>query len=987
MNEAGPIRLEPLEWGVVRAPLLPIDAYPADRAGEARLWDDPRFRVALAVATPSLCAAVDRSPISERERARVRGKLLRYMIRATTRPTPFGMFAGVGLVTWGPRTAIALADEPRTRTRADMGWLMALVTRLERDPAVRRALRLFANQRAFERGGRVFLDGVDVRATAPVRRILALTRTPIGYGELERALLELPGATPEKVRELIDELWSRSLLLTDLRPPLTDPAPARYVRDRLEGIEAARPVREALDDLLGAFDRFDRLAVRRRLGAWRDVADRGARLRAGATCAQVDMALSLAGAQIGARVAHEAARAAELLVRLGPEPAESSMLGAYRGRFEARYGPSREVPLLELLDPDFGLGPPAEPERPVPRDPERAIARSRVLSELALGALDARQLVVELDDELMARLETHADDAVRTLELSVFVATRSVEDLDAGRFMLVVGPNLGADVAGRGLGRFADLLGPRALAALRDGVVGEDHGELVAELVYMPADHRLANVAVRPPVAEHEVVCETTPGEARTIPLQGVLVGVRDGRFYARWQEVDRDLALCESHMLNRRRAPAPVRFLIDLQMDGRAALAPFDWGPAAGFPFLPRVQRGRIVLAAARWRIAKLPAGVAEFGAALQAERRRWRLPRHVYLGHGDQRLLVDLDRPAHVELLREEARAARDLVLHEALPGHDDGWLAGPDGGHVVELTVPLKSVAVDGRALRARARVAAPARARTRLAMPGSRWLYLKLYCAPALQDDLIGHELRRLAREAEGAGLASAWFFVRYADPDAHLRVRFRGEPSTLMQRLFPLLCDWATELVLRDRATRFGFDTYEREIELYGGERGAGFAEELFCADSRCAADLLGVAHGAEGFDATALAVAGVDRLLADLGLAAGERAGWYASRTTLSAQDGKAFRRRRSRLLAAEQGPEVARILAERSRALSRVAEPLAAQDQAVPLERFVHLHCNRMLANARTQEPDVLRLARRTLEAARHASARGSAVPRAFGP
>jgi hypothetical protein len=63
------------------------------------------------------------------------------------------------------------------------------------------------------------------------------------------------------------------------------------------------------------------------------------------------------------------------------------------------------------------------------------------------------------------------------------------------------------------------------------------------------------------------------------------------------------------------------------------------------------------------------------------------------------------------------------------------------------------------------------------------------------------------------------------------------------------------------------------------------------------------------------------------------------------------------------------------------------VAEPLAAQDQAVPLERFVHLHCNRMLANARTQEPDVLRLARRTLEAARHASARGSAVPRAFGP
>src|SRR4051794_34289983 len=96
------IRMEPLGWGVVRAPLWPIDSYPADRAREARLWDDPRFQVAMAVATPSLSAALHRSPTSEPERARVRGKLLRYMIRAATRPTPFGLFAGVGLVTWGP---------------------------------------------------------------------------------------------------------------------------------------------------------------------------------------------------------------------------------------------------------------------------------------------------------------------------------------------------------------------------------------------------------------------------------------------------------------------------------------------------------------------------------------------------------------------------------------------------------------------------------------------------------------------------------------------------------------------------------------------------------------------------------------------------------------------------------------------------------------------------------------------------------------------
>src|ERR1700745_388903 len=105
MTGTAAIRMQPLAWGVVRAPLLPIDAYPSDEAHEARLRDDPRFRTALAVATPSLSAALDRSATSDQERARLRGKLLRYMIRATTRPTPFGLFAGVGLVTWGATTA------------------------------------------------------------------------------------------------------------------------------------------------------------------------------------------------------------------------------------------------------------------------------------------------------------------------------------------------------------------------------------------------------------------------------------------------------------------------------------------------------------------------------------------------------------------------------------------------------------------------------------------------------------------------------------------------------------------------------------------------------------------------------------------------------------------------------------------------------------------------------------------------------------------
>src|SRR4051812_49257371 len=136
--------LQPLPWGLVRAPLLPVDACPAGRPDDGVLNAEPRLRAALAVASDSLFASLRRAPRSTAEAARRQRSLLRYAIRMTTRATPYGLFAGVGLVGWGSTTDVTLTRQlPRTRSRPDMGWLMSLVTALERDPDIRCQLRLF----------------------------------------------------------------------------------------------------------------------------------------------------------------------------------------------------------------------------------------------------------------------------------------------------------------------------------------------------------------------------------------------------------------------------------------------------------------------------------------------------------------------------------------------------------------------------------------------------------------------------------------------------------------------------------------------------------------------------------------------------------------------------------------------------------------------------------------------------------------------------
>jgi len=64
------------------------------------------------------------------------------------------------------------------------------------------------------------------------------------------------------------------------------------------------------------------------------------------------------------------------------------------------------------------------------------------------------------------------------------------------------------------------------------------------------------------------------------------------------------------------------------------------------------------------------------------------------------------------------------------------------------------------------------------------PGSPWLYVKLYGGITNAEAVLRDTVWPFAQEVRAEGLASQFFFIRYADPDNHVRVRFRGEPARL-----------------------------------------------------------------------------------------------------------------------------------------------------------------------------------------------------------
>jgi lantibiotic biosynthesis protein len=1012
---------KPLGWALVRAPLLAAGSAGTGGValpGVSLLPGDVRVQAAIGVASPDLAAALGRTRPEDAKAPRIRRKLLRYLIRMSSRPTPYGLFAGVGLVGWGDVTDLALGNEPvRTRTRPDMEWLLALVERLEQEASIRAELRMVANSAVLQRGGRIFSVGqgpaVSVRATLAVRRALELARVPISATTLVEKLGDAPGATPGKAERLVEELWRQGFLLSDLRPPLTGVDPSGHVLDHLKDVPAARIVATQLEELRRLLAAWDRLPLEEQVQEWPDLLDRVRALQPAppsGSLLQTDMALPLAGGRINTAVGADAACAAELLLRLSPHPRGLPYLDNYRRAFESHYGPDREVPLLELLDPDLGLGPPDDHGGNGAHQPAVA-RRERLLVDLALEAQRTRRLVVQLDDRLLARLETWPPEAATgppSLDVSVFVAASSPAAIDAGEFLAIVGPNLGAGAAGRNLGRFADLLGPRARAALvevADAEAALDPERILAEIVYMPQRPRSANVAIHPAVRTREIVIGVLPGVTaeQVVPVSELVVGVRDGRFRVRWPAGQAEVVGVQSHMLNPSQAPAAARFLLGVAREGRCQLSSFDWGPATGFPFLPRVQHGRVVLALAQWRVdpaggefAAEPAG--GFATALTAWRERWSVPRHVYLAVADNRLLLDLDDPEHVELLREELHGlpeGRTALLQEALPGSAEAWLPGPDGSHITELVVPVTvrrpcQPAASAEAALVHTDPVAPG---VRLRPPGSDWLYLKLYGPRPFEDELIAGPLASFGEFATRAGLSDGWFFLRYSDPEAHLRVRFHGEPAALLGPLLRQVCDWAGELVADGVCTRFAFDTYEREVERYGGNDGLRAAEAIFAADSPAVAGMLGlVRQGELPFDITTLAALSIDDLLESLDLTAGERARVYREAAPPARHAGEEYRRRKDQLRQLLGRPEavaqspggvaLTELLAVRRSALAPPATLLGSLERDGLLHRprmrlcrsYLHLHANRLLGADLQHEQLVVQLLARTREGLRRA-------------
>jgi thiopeptide-type bacteriocin biosynthesis protein len=1036
-------RFAPSGFFVLRTPLLPFDELEAWSAGltaplapadgerlevairadrdllQERLratWARPDVREAVFLASPDLCAALDRWTAGDGgDSARALRSFVSYFTRMAGRATPFGLFAGCGVGTVGSQTRLALdgRDTYRRHTRPDMDYLSALVDALAGDPQVRDVLLYAPNSSLYRAGGRVRYAESRLDLAGRTYHLVALEETEYLRATLERAtggarLADLAAALVDadvslgEARAYVDELVASQVLVSDLGLDVTGDEAIHGVITRLSAPAETRPVACCLASVR------DELAAIDAAGVGGSDPARYADIRATleqlpaqpelARLFQVDLTKPAPDLSLGAAVIAEIERGLEILHRTA-RPETRNSLDTFRDRFVERYEEA-EVPLVEVLDEEIGIGfeassdPGGEPLLEGLATPLGAPAagewlpRDAFLLGKLVDALRRGDAEIVLDGADIAALETETPPPLSdALEVFARLAAPSAEAVDRGDFRLWL-QSVGGAPGARLLGRFCHAdpelqrhveAHLRAEEALRPDAV-------FAEIVHLP-EGRLGNILSRPVLRDYEIPYLGRSGAPldRQIPVTDLRVAVRGGRVVLRSARLGREVIprLTTAHNFTLR-SQGIYRFLCTLQRQGTRSGLGWDWGPLDAAPCLPRVVAGRLLLSRACWNVsgAELQPLVEASGAAQYAAVEAWRaargLPRYVALADADNELVADLDNALSVETFLHLVKGRERARLVELFPPPDALCVHGPEGRFVNEIVVPFVRVsAAETRPAPARE---APSGLPRQLP-PGSEWLYAKLYTGPATADRVLTETIRPLVDEVDGAGLADGWFFIRYADPEPHLRLRFHGEPQRLTTEVLPRLEAAVAPLLADGRLWRMQLDTYVREVERYGGDAGILLAEQLFSLDSDCVLSILESVPGDEGLEwRWKLALWGVDLLLDALGLdleakrawARGRRAAFareFRADSRLTRQLGEKFRTERAglvelrRLLAADEGlayPAV-RALRERSAGLVEVTGELRelapAGGLAAPLPdlaaSYAHMHVNRMLRSA----------------------------------
>ena len=888
---------------------------------------EPVFLEALYLSTPAFYEEHQKQlvkPATEKkEKKKLEISLYKYESRATHRCTPFGLFAGLSIGEWGDENDITFdANLNQTlcrKTRLDMNVLCALGQELAKQSFVKPYLKFVPNSSIYLIGdsyryieyyyqnGRRFHRINRIDFTDYLARVLDKAKAGLTHQQL---ILLLVGneVSEEEAGDFIDELITSQILINQLEPTVTG---SDYFDSLLRELEAIlcdneNPELRSVLDLLYQINELIKISDRvifNSIDSYRVILGQLKNILPDITetnLFQTDLYKKTKSNCLKSDIQEQLRDVIKLLNKLNPIRPNHN-LQEFIKRFHERYE-DYEIPLLIALDTEAGVGYPAKDTHGVNElvDDVYFSSIAGEESEIKWSNLQTRLLklitesnkqnkrVIELQESDFGSIDFSAPDLPTSYSIMFKVLNAKSNKIEV--------KSIGGSSAINLLGRFAG--GDTNLGQIVENIAQFEQDQLpdqiLAEIVHLP-ESRTGNILARPAFRKYEIpyLAKASVGSEFQLRMENLTLKIRNNQIILYDKLLQKEIIprLGNAHNYSFNSLPV-YQFLCDLQTQyfSKPVLG-FSLGALAGqFRFLPRVEYRNCVLCPAKWKLINTDLEPLMDKSKSDGERHdlffdlknRLELPDKFIVAEGDNELLIDCQITAGIDTFLDLVKNRDEMVLEEDLFEHSNALISDTNGNNYTNECIAIvlnknNSGLAPADALRRSESVVHKTFKSQSTFSIGSEWLYLKIYCGAKTADLILAEKIKSMMEAFLVSACIDSWFFIRYADPDVHLRLRLHiidiKRYGEIVQHINKELGPLVNEHVI----SKIQADTYKRELGRYG-DNSIELAERLFYNDSVFVANMLSMIDAEKGgIIRWQIAIRSVDEFLNDFGLKVNEK--------------------------------------------------------------------------------------------------------------
>lgn len=608
-----------------------------------------------------------------KESDRILYSLERYLSRMSTRCTPFGLFAACSIGTISDNTKVEIENTIRRKTRLDMYFLCTLYDQLIKLPEIKSKIKFQPNSSLYKLGkkyryieykyvnNRRKYQITEIEQSTYLNKILKISQNGINLDAITVSLID-DNITEHDASCFVNDLIDSQILVGELGQVVTGDDYLLQIINLLRKIGESRicKVLEQIEELLRCIDRQES----NNIILYQSIIDKIKVLNIPYEenyLFQVDSFRNATVSQLGQNVIAEIKSTIKFLNRITPQ-FENETLNQFKQDFNNRYE-GKEVPLLEVLDPESGIGypskgkskdisplidnfylPPQPQKNGITIDDFQSILLKKIIECLSLSKEE-----IILNDKDVDRVSEFWDDLPPTIYTMCEILNTKHDDV------LIKMDSCGGSSGANLLGRFAHI-DDNILNLVKD-ITEKDQelssSQIVAEITHLP-ESRIGNILYRPHIRNYELLYITSsdlPPE-QLIHLSDLSLSIKQGRLIIYSKRLKKEISPRLTTAHNYRVNPMPVyHFLCDMQTQSRRNSLFFSWGQLSNvFPFRPRVRYRNTILSPALWNIKieemKHLFLIKDYNILLSEVdvwRKKAKLPQYVLVSDGDNKLLID--------------------------------------------------------------------------------------------------------------------------------------------------------------------------------------------------------------------------------------------------------------------------------------------------------------------------------------------------------